>query len=298
MRIITPRMHSRCAVWTRRSRSVCSNEALFDSRTAATARRLGRRWSLQSTTRRALAFTLTADRAAGCSAAETLAAALARKRFPLWVLGALWGLVTVVRWQDGVFGLVLVPRLLSALRGQSFPRALRVVLEFGIAAAFVMLPQFLFWQAVYGRPLVLTKPGFMHWGQPQVGPLLFSIWQGAFVWCPLLLAGFVGLALLPRRNLRWALWAGVALEIYLSAVSNDWWGSISFGPRRLVATAPIAGLGLALVVARLSSRARVTALALLHDTDACPVDLRDMAWNFRGNYLACMNYVNMVIALI
>jgi hypothetical protein len=190
-----------------------------------------------------------------CSAllVAVLSDAPGRRRVPLALLGALWGLATLVRWQDAVLGLLLAPRLIEeAARARRAPGSAGVRLgTFALAAVVVFLPQIVFWRAVYGESLVLTVPGnFMRWGHPQLLPMLFSTWHGAFVWCPLLLVGFVGLALLPRRDLRWATLGAVAFEIYACAAASDWWGSGAFGPRRLTAVAPLAGLGLALFVQR------------------------------------------------
>jgi hypothetical protein len=191
------------------------------------------------------------------------------RHLPLPWLGFLWGLATLVRWQDALLGLLLAPRLVEELRQVRVrPRqTLGGLLLFGSTAVLVFSPQVMFWQVVYGHPLVFTPPGgFMRWGHPQVLPMLFSTWHGAFVWSPLLLVGFVGLSLLRDRGLRWSMLCTVALEIYACAAASDWWGSGGFGPRRLTAVAPLAGLGLALLVQRAMqipsvSRARLATAA-------------------------------------
>ncbi|MFQ5601127.1 MAG: hypothetical protein ACE5G2_11315 [Candidatus Krumholzibacteriia bacterium] len=194
-----------------------------------------------------------------CSA--LLAAVLAdrRRRLPLALLGALWGLACLVRWQDAVLGLLLAPRLLEearAARRMSPVAALARITLFLVPAAIVFLPQILFWNEVYGRPLVMTvHRDFMHWGSPQILLFLFSTWHGAFIWSPLLVAGFAGIVLAPHRGLRWALLGAVALEIYICSAAGDWWGSGGFAARRLTAIAPLAGYGLSLLVARFATRA-------------------------------------------
>jgi hypothetical protein len=144
-----------------------------------------------------------------------------------------------------------------------------------LPAGLVFLPQVLFWQRVYGQPFVFAVPGgFMHWSSPALLPFLFSTWQGAFVWSPLLLAGVVGIAYVPERRWRVALWTAMALEIYVSAAAGDWWGSASFGARRLVVIGPLAGLGIAFLFERLvTSRPRAVWVTVVL---ACLV-----AWNVR-----------------
>jgi hypothetical protein len=198
-----------------------------------------------------------------CSSALVAGAVLPR-RVPVWALGIVWGSTCLVRWQDAVLGIVLVPRLaveLDAARRIGALRIARCGLEFVLPALAVFLPQMLFWNSLYGRPLLVPMgPGFMEWFRPHVLPLLASTWHGAFVWSPLLLAGVAGIACVPERALRWALWAAVGLAIYVSAAVSDWWGSAGFGARRLVCIAPIAGLGLAHAtawwMARTASRKR------------------------------------------
>jgi hypothetical protein len=195
-----------------------------------------------------------------------LAAVLWPRRAPLWALGALWGLVSLVRYQDAVLGILVAPRLLeewAAARGAP-RRLLRRVLEFAIPAAVVFAPQPLFWRQQYGEFWVVPLPqGFMQWGRPPIPAFLFSTWQGAFLWSPALALGLAGIALLRDRRLRLALWIAAALEIYASAAAGDWWGSASFGARRLVVIGPIAALGVALAAHRVATtRVRRVAVAL------------------------------------
>jgi hypothetical protein len=195
-----------------------------------------------------------------------LAAVVRRRPAPLPLLGALWGLVSLVRYQDAVLGLLVAPRLLqeaAAARGAPVRLATRIA-AFALPALAVFLPQLLFWKQQYGDLFVVPLPsGFMHWTAPQIVPFLFSTWQGAFLWSPVLAVGFAGLALVRERGLRWFVWGGVALEIYISAAADDWWGSASFGARRLVVVAPLAALGVALACDRLATtRRRVAAIAV------------------------------------
>ncbi len=199
-------------------------------------------------------------------------------RRSLVVLGALWGLLCLVRSQDAVLGVLAAPVLLQALARawrRARWRALEVAGLFLLPACIVFLPQVLFWQRIYGQPLVFAAPnGFMHWSSPAVLPFLLSTWQGAFVWSPLLLAGIAGVGCVPERRWRIALWSAMALEIYVSSAAGDWWGSASFGARRLVVIAPLAGFGVAFLFERLvtSRRRAVWVTAVL-------VGL--VAWNVR-----------------
>jgi hypothetical protein len=175
-----------------------------------------------------------------------------QQRVPIAVLGALWGLVALVRWQDAILGLLLAPRLLSDVsRLRARPALLaRDLALFAAAAVLVFAPQMWFWNQVYGSPLVYTHHGFMQWQSPRIALFLLSTWHGAFVYSPLFLIGFVGIAFVPDRGLRFALWGAVILEVYVCASAGDWWGGGAFSARRLTSVAPLAGVGVAWLVHR------------------------------------------------
>ncbi|PKO18632.1 hypothetical protein CVU37_04390 [candidate division BRC1 bacterium HGW-BRC1-1] len=99
----------------------------------------------------------------------------------------------------------------------------------------------------------------MRWGQPEVWNLLFSGWNGAFYWHPILAVGAVGLLaglVIPRRL--WSAHAGmvaaVAVAVYVNACAGDWWAGSSFGMRRFASLLPFFAVGLAAVYARLPRR--------------------------------------------
>jgi hypothetical protein len=203
------------------------------------------------------------------AAAAVLLALAIRDRsrhLPLSLLGAAWGLVTLIRWQDAVLGLLIAPRLLEEWRSRRTVRGRAMLfLCFGAPAVVVFSPQMFFWSRIYGRPLLVPPgPDFLPLWKPQIVPLLLSTWNGAWIWSPLLLVGWLGVLLWPVRGLRWAAFASVSLEIYASAVIADWWGGNSFGARRLVSLAPLAALGIAQLLNHVrASRPRQVALTLL-----------------------------------
>jgi hypothetical protein len=181
------------------------------------------------------------------------------------LLGFLWGLVMLIRYQDGVLGVLAAPKLLreaADLRHRRRLQSLGRIALFGGTALAVMSVQFAFWQRVFGEPLVTALPIAMDWTRPHVLPFLLSTWAGAFLFSPLFAFGLAGLWLFPERSMRWALLAAVVLQVYVCACVSDWWGSASFGARRLVAIAPLAGLGVALLVDRFATSRRRTVIAL------------------------------------
>jgi len=168
-----------------------------------------------------------------------------RRRLPLFVLGACTGLLALVRWQDAVLGLVFVPRLADDIRAAGGLRAgWRSLLHFGAPVVSGLLPQLVYWYVLYGR-LVIVPPG-PDFTLPHILPLLFSTWNGAFVWSPVLLLGLAAaIRHAPRADRTWICIA-IGLQIVISSSLLDWWGGRSFGARRLVPLAPVAAAGLAL----------------------------------------------------
>jgi hypothetical protein len=188
----------------------------------------------------------------------------------------------MMRWQDVVLGALLIPRIAEEL--QDAPRAkwFRVAAQLGVPVVLLMVPQMFFWNRIYGTPLLVPPgPDFAPWWRPAALPMLFSTWNGAFVWSPLLLVGLLGLRHLDDRRLRWGALAGILLHIYVCALLLDWWGGRSFGCRRMISLAPLAAWGLALLLAKLAVRRTALAAAMFGVALAC-------AWNLQ--LAVCQRY--------
>ena len=186
----------------------------------------------------------------------------------LELLGALFGIVTLVRSQDAALGVLLLPRLLQEWRG---PRRAQLW-RFAVPAVLAFLPQMLFWQRIYGKFLLVPPgPDFAPLWKPQVLHVLFSTWNGILPWSPVLLLGLLGWILVRDRPLRLSMAVAALLALYSSSILLDWWGGNAFGPRRLSALAPLAAIGLAHGLA--GSRARSLGLGLFLLL-LCAVDLR------------------------
>jgi hypothetical protein len=170
------------------------------------------------------------------------------------LLGALAGLVALVRWQDAlVLLLPVVEALAMVWRRRAGVAAVTLRLALLCAAAgLVFAPQLLAWQAIYGTPLVMPQgAGFMVWFSPAVFSVLFSLRRGLFSWTPALLPAVAGLPLLIRRD-RLAGWATVAVlaaSAYVNAAVRDWWAGEAFGARRFIGDSVFLALGLSAVLA-------------------------------------------------
>ena len=180
---------------------------------------------------------------------------------PLALLGAAWGFVSLVRPQDAILGLLFAPRLLEEWHHRTSARSrARLLLEFALPAFLVFSPQMIFWQRIYGQPLVSPAADFLPLWKAQILPLLFSTWNGALLWSPLLLLGLVGSRKLGDAHLRRWMLVAIVLEILVCALVLDWWGGRSFGPRRLVSVVPFAALGMAMQLQRVRGSKVLAAL--------------------------------------
>jgi hypothetical protein len=188
-------------------------------------------------------------------------------------LGLLLGILVSVRFQSGVFGILLVALLLRQLRRSSWSRVLALALLGFLSALVPLLVQALH-ALLYGPPAagLMLQPGGLlligsyplHLKSPYFLDVLFSCRHGAFHWAPILAVGFIGLVLTARREG----YAGVFLitilcHAYLigglgisdlsarvatfdTANWNEHWkGGTSFGMRYLTECTPLFAVGLA-----------------------------------------------------
>jgi len=166
------------------------------------------------------------------------------------LLGALGGLVALVRWQDALVLILPVADLLAAAwrRRAGLSATAARLAALSAAAGVAFLPQLLAWNAVYGTPLLIPQgSAFMRWTQPAMLSVLFSLKRGLFSWTPALLPAAAGFPFLIRRN-RLAGWLIVIVllaTVYVNASVQDWWAGEAFGARRFIGFGVFLALGLA-----------------------------------------------------
>lgn len=173
------------------------------------------------------------------------------------VLGILLGVAALVRVQELALGVVYAAEI--GLRLVRERRAAVKLLAHGAAALGVALvvftPQLVAWKVVYGEWLHHQNgPHYVRFAHAQVAELLWSSRNGWFSTTPLAYAGTIGLLVAPRRfrAIAWTLFAALALQVYLNASIYDWWGSASYGARRLCSmTLPLV-VGLACLMTQLA----------------------------------------------
>jgi hypothetical protein len=194
-----------------------------------------------------------------------------RRTLGMWaLLGALAGLMALIRWQNALF--MLLPGS-DFLRAPSRRDVLTGSVVFVGCAILAFLPQMLAWKAIYGSYVARSPLGpEIRWADPHLVDILFSARNGLFSTTPILYLGAIGLIVfaLGRPEVGVPALAAVAVMVYFNACIQDWWGSAGFGGRRFDGTIPLFAIGLAAFIesgaalVRRHARAAVAAaLALL-----------------------------------
>lgn len=175
------------------------------------------------------------------------------------VLGLLVGLMALVRPQDGLLGAIA---LLEARRW-----GFRTLLLLP-AAGLVFLPQVVVDYVLWGGPLPHGPPeGFT----PIPGHylnVLFSTFNGLFLWHPAALASVAGIALVRNRKLQVAAAYALLVETLVNGAVGDWWGGFAFGGRRFLDLLPFFAIGYAALAERVRPSLAWAATAAL------------VGWNF------------------
>ncbi len=173
---------------------------------------------------------------------------LGDKRVFRWgLLGLLLGMLTALRTQEFVFGIVLLVEIIDAVR-KKCPLAL-LLRSCGCAAGMFLLgfsPQLLVWKIIYGSWFALPQAYNLGWQNFALFETLFSPWHGLLCWTPVMLLGIAGLCLGVRRHpLLCSALLGVCLaELLANAMVTAFWDGLSFGIRLLTSISWIIGVGL------------------------------------------------------
>lgn len=159
-------------------------------------------------------------------------------------IGAALGLISLIRMQDVVYGVLLLPDFIRPLRNgfrlQSDVTKKLAFLTFGFL--ITLLPQFANWQILYGKfwanPYINAQEGF-NFLTPHILGVLFSLQSGLILWTPVILIGLIGLTRLPLMLVVFI------LELFIVASWSTWWQGASYSGRMFVSVLPLVAIGIA-----------------------------------------------------
>jgi hypothetical protein len=185
----------------------------------------------------------------GAAAATIWAWERARREPSLraWVLlGALFGILSMCRWQASVYIFLVLPLAVAGLLQKKIrPNWLAAS---ACACAVAFLPQMVTWRSGFGEWVLLPHGrGFFDLSSPRLLDTLVSANHGFFNWTPLMLVGFLGL--LAGLRVSPMLYGGGLAVFFATAWINgsvpayDWAGGDAFGARRYCLVVPLMALG-------------------------------------------------------
>jgi hypothetical protein len=180
-----------------------------------------------------------------------------------WVgLGALLGLVCLMRWQLSTFAVLpTLEAIWLATRADGWlariGMAVRLLVA-GLVSVVVFTPQCVAKQIVYGHPLGGLQRTAQNWLDPSLWTVLASTDRSLFYWTPITLPALAGLVYVLFRTRRpevAILAAAVAVQIYtISALlGRDVYLGWSFGFRFLTETCVLMAPGIAVLFDRAST---------------------------------------------
>lgn len=183
-----------------------------------------------------------------------------RTKLQWFLLGALLGLIYLVRQQEILFGLLpgleLMGRLLKKVGIATIKKLVSETAAMITGMLAALIPQAFVWKRMYGSYIVYTYGNtsqYWHWTFPQVIPFLFS--AGAGMWrIPALLVSITGLFLFAFR-LKGVAWYFLAAVVADSLVTAAWTGwTAGYGLRFLIGMSVFFTLGAAEIIERLKAR--------------------------------------------
>jgi Dolichyl-phosphate-mannose-protein mannosyltransferase len=156
---------------------------------------------------------------------------LFQKRRQWFLIGLALGFLTVIRPQDIVYAILILP-FLTKIKP----------LPFLIGFVLPLIPQLAGWQILYGKfwadPYINSYEKFNVFS-PHLFGVLFSVQNGLLLWTPVVALGLVGLKRRPIMLLVFL------LELFIIASWSTWWQGASYSGRMFVSILPLIAVGMA-----------------------------------------------------
>lgn len=164
--------------------------------------------------------------------AATIFLSLLFNRRYWFTIGVSLGVLGLMRSQDLLYGLLLIPYI----------RKNNVV---QILSGFLLgfSPQLAAWQLTTGK--FWMSPYFANEGfnflQPHILGVLFNLHNGLFLWTPITCIGVIGLI----KSRRFLYLTVFLLELFIVASWSTWWQGASYSGRMFVSSLPLLSFGIA-----------------------------------------------------
>jgi len=178
------------------------------------------------------------------------------------LLGAVSGLMILVRYQDSLFLALPLVELIDVnwekikkfdIRGL-YP-SIKNGLVYLASIFLALIPQFMVWKIIFGKWLFNSysytspKPGFIpiHFLE-----LLFASKNGLITWTPIILFAFIGLYFFIKKERKFGLLflLALALQLYFMSSLDRWWSGHSFSARNLLNCAFVYSIGISAFIDR------------------------------------------------
>lgn len=167
------------------------------------------------------------------------------------VLGLLYALMIMIRYQNGLFGAIVVLDFFerrNPIQWKSISKKLFYAM-LGFIPLFML--QMICWKIVYGTYLVYSygDEGF-NFFQPHLLKVLFSSRHGLVSWTPMIALCCVGMIIAIKRARSFAVLCLLLfiMQLYVNASWHMWWFGSSYGARAFIECSFIFCLGMAAIL--------------------------------------------------
>lgn len=181
------------------------------------------------------------------------------------LFGVTWGLCFLTRWTGLLMGIVpltyLTEHLAQAIRARSRSQAKQVVQQALVmlaAFALTISPQLVLWYRLHGSFFAMPQsPGSF---VDSILPInLLNVFlhtnRGLVFWCPFVLIGMAGIALIPNKRVRLIATISLICHVVLIGYRRDWYSGGGFGARYFIETLPFTAIGFVCILDKIPSQA-------------------------------------------
>lgn len=164
------------------------------------------------------------------------------------LLGTLLGLVTMVRPQEALFGLVIPAEFIVRLvkRETGFAKVVKPAGLSILGFIIGLSPQLILWHLINGSIFAVPAKFNVSLKYFDIKNLLFSPYHGILLWTPVYFTAFAGLIFGIFRKPK--IYIGLVLVFIAQVVTNAcciaFWEGYSFGLRQMTSLLPVAVLGI------------------------------------------------------